>query len=494
MLGISRKHFALVLFAIFILLVSKVDAQDNLKKGIDAVKKGDYVAALNYLKDVVKSDKSYEANYYYGEALLKTGSLEDARKYFEIALKDDDEGVDALRGLGDYYSLKKDYTKAHSYYQKALKIDPNNIPVMLAEADAYVAEGKLDDANNLLFLAKATSKQVYNREDPTIYVGIGNVYLMRGSYKAAIENYDKALALNKNLATAYFGKGKAYYKERKYNEALSAYNDAIQKDPNYADAYLEIGKILYFADKFDEAATAFKKFSTLKPGSQEGNSYYAKTLYAQGRFDDALKILNEVLKIDPNSITGNLYTAYIYSEKKAEDSLTQIDYYKKAVEYFQKVPLKEFEAEDFGKFGKVMENLGDNQKAIELYHCAIKLDSANSLYYYNLGIVHLSNNANDSAVYYFEKATDYGSKSKVMFFLKGLAYYNLQKYDRAASSFEEATKIDDQFTRAFLMLGNSYYYLNKFDNATKAYTRVLELEPNNVEASNALKAIQNKNK
>ncbi|MCX6164097.1 MAG: hypothetical protein NTU73_04430, partial [Ignavibacteriae bacterium] len=74
------KKYLAVLIVIFTLISNYAFSQDNIEKGKNAVKRGDYLTALNLLKNVVKTEKGYDANCYYGIALLKTGSLDDAEK------------------------------------------------------------------------------------------------------------------------------------------------------------------------------------------------------------------------------------------------------------------------------------------------------------------------------------------------------------------------------------------------------------------------------
>ena len=69
---ISGKYLVILVY-ITLFVIGNINAQDNIKKSKDAVSKGDYVTAVNILKDVVKTDKGYEANYLYGLALFNTG-------------------------------------------------------------------------------------------------------------------------------------------------------------------------------------------------------------------------------------------------------------------------------------------------------------------------------------------------------------------------------------------------------------------------------------
>ena len=182
-----KKIFVLT----FLILISfNVYSKDNIDAGIEAAKKGDYVKAVNLLKNSVKEDDSYEGYYYYGLALLNTGSLKEAEINLQKALKEDDEGVGALMTMGNLYSKKKEYDKADTYYKKALKVEPEDIDVLLAQARNYTVALKVDEAITVLTFAKTVSK-----EDPNIYVGLGDAYYYRRAFKPAVDNYNEALKL-----------------------------------------------------------------------------------------------------------------------------------------------------------------------------------------------------------------------------------------------------------------------------------------------------------
>jgi tetratricopeptide (TPR) repeat protein len=301
---------------------------------------------------------------------------------------------------------------------------------------------------------------------------------------------DKAIKINPNLATAHYVLGKVYFKMKKYNESLTSFNTSINKDPNFAEAYLERGKILYFGNKFGEAAESFKKYSQLKPGSQEGNSYYAKTLYAEGKYDEALKILSEVLKVDHKSYTGNLYTAYIYSEKEETDSLAQVEQYQKAVDYFSKVPLKDFEVEDIIKYAKVNVQLRNFNDAYSLFDKAIKMDSTDSRIYYEYGKAYFKGENYENAVQYLSKAAELGMNERSVYLFTGFSNFYLKKYENALVNFQDAVKADESFVLSYSWIAKCYIVLLKNDEAINVYEKILTLDPTNEEAKDKLERLK----
>ena len=110
----------MILFMALTALSLKAD--DNLDRGIAAIKAGDYVKALNILKNVPKD--SYEGNLYYGVALFKTGSLAEAEKFLKSSVKQEEENPLAYSTLGEIYTQQKKYSDAALQFEKSKKFLP----------------------------------------------------------------------------------------------------------------------------------------------------------------------------------------------------------------------------------------------------------------------------------------------------------------------------------------------------------------------------------
>lgn len=86
--------------------------------------------------------------------------LDEARKYYERALKLNPKYAEAINNLGTVHYAKKNYRKAVGQYKKALKLAPNSA---------------------------------------SIYSNLGTAQFARKKYKDAVEAYQKALALDPDV-------------------------------------------------------------------------------------------------------------------------------------------------------------------------------------------------------------------------------------------------------------------------------------------------------
>jgi len=268
--------YLIILILLFVSFTVNLYAQDNLLKGISAVKRGDYIEAVKLLKSAVEGDekKSYDANLYYGIALYRTGSLAEAEKYLKKTAAIDDERPEAYANLGRVYTEQKKLIDAISQFDKAKKNLPLNktaenldreeilliIDILSSEAETYIADKKPDKA-----IASLTQAKTYDSKNPLIYVGLGDAYLFRGAVEPAMTNYKQALTYKPNFAPAFYGLGKVSFRQKKYNEAIEYFSKAIENDKSFAEAYFERGLILYLSDKFELALESFKNMRNCAP-------------------------------------------------------------------------------------------------------------------------------------------------------------------------------------------------------------------------------------
>ncbi len=468
-----RKTPAIALVVLMTCLFN-IYAQDNLDMGIEAVKKGDYVKALEYLKGVSK-DK-YDASLYYGIALFKTGSLADAEKNLKNAVNIDEEKPDAYAALGELYTSQKKYADAEAQFDMARKYLPLNsskdnltpeeinqiISALSNEAENYIAEGKVDKAIASLTLAKT-----YNEKDPMIFVGLGNAYLARGAFDIAKTNYEAGLKI-KVYAPAYYGLGTIAFKQKKYNDALDDFTKATDADNNFAPAFFEKGLILYLGDKYDLAMDAFKRYAELVPGSLRGNTYYAKTLYKKGDYDESIRLLGEALKVDANDGEANKYMGYNYAAKKD---------YTTANEYFNKVKPEDMNSEDYMVWASMYSDEKDYSKAYPMFEKAISIDSTYEEAYFEYGKALFADTNYAAALPKFTKAIDLGIQNVAAWVYAGICDFYLAKYDDGVAILDKSIALNPTISSAYLWKANCLAEGKKNAEAIDAYKQYLTMQP-----------------
>ncbi len=223
----------------------------------------------------------------------------------------------------------------------------------------------------LLILAGNAYSQDMNPEAGILY-NKGNGLLKAGNYNGAIENYEKALAIEKDYRI-YYQKGVAQKKTRDLEGAKKSFEDCIKLKNDFSGSYNAIGGVYFQMGNYLEAIKNFEKVLTLT---------------------NKASILKKVKK--------NLSLAY---SKLGNQELTNgnaengVDYLTKAVKY------SNYDAA-YLSLAKVYSELGEWDKSIAASEDALKHRSKISTGgpYYYMGISYKGKGDNDKAINMFNKA------------------------------------------------------------------------------------------
>jgi tetratricopeptide (TPR) repeat protein len=219
----------------------KLQARDNLNKGIDAFKKGKYDKAVEFFDNARKQDPDltnaelYLATAYAQQFDPNAGAGGDNEKFansaietFQTVLNKDPKNASAVAGLAGLYQGLKNLEKSREYYMKQTEIEPNNaIPFYAIASTDWL---RIRDKSHPL-----------SDEEKAQAVEEGLTYV------------DKALEKNPN-----------YQEAMAYKNLLLRDKAAATKDPAQAKQYLEQADV-WFNKALEALKTNAEKKSTEAP-------------------------------------------------------------------------------------------------------------------------------------------------------------------------------------------------------------------------------------
>jgi len=224
-------------------------------------------------KESIKSDPNL-AYFYYSERIKESPN---------------DAGALYQRGL---IGLKQQSRKqAQEDFQRVLDLEPNHFGAHLGMGMVLSYKyGSLEETNTkaLSFLNRALELQP---EDAEVYCERGKLYRYLGDNENALKDLTKAATLKPGYAEAYFERGNLYYYYIKDPaKAIEDYSQAIESDAQYFPAYAGRAR-LYEKTKNYEAAIADQTKLMVKDYGNWRSAYFARAeLYElTGQFDKAIE-------------------------------------------------------------------------------------------------------------------------------------------------------------------------------------------------------------
>ncbi|HEY9005480.1 MAG TPA: tetratricopeptide repeat protein [Ohtaekwangia sp.] len=201
-------RYIILLLTIAFALPSHAQSDEYLQRGNEALQNRQYAEAIGYL------NKSLESNPEQESALLLRSQANYALKKYDLVIQDcekildinktiiTDDDFTAIWNLGVTYNSIRQFEKARSYFDIALKMQPENI---------------------------------------RLYENIGYGYMEEKKYDLALKQYEKIVSLDSHSDKGYYEIGKIYYLKKQFRKAITAFDKAISINPSYGIAYQNRG-------------------------------------------------------------------------------------------------------------------------------------------------------------------------------------------------------------------------------------------------------------
>jgi Tfp pilus assembly protein PilF len=160
------------------------------------------------------------------------------------------------------------------------------------------------------------------------YNELGAIFRDEGRYAQAMEQFEKALKINKNYAVTYYNIGYIQYKLGTYENALTYFREALRFQLTvqlHMDIYNSIGITYSEMGNDTDAVHAFKKAIEILPGSIIPYNNLGRQYSKMGKFDQAIEIFEKGLRIrEEPHLRSNLSIAFD-KKKERDKTLKNID-------------------------------------------------------------------------------------------------------------------------------------------------------------------------
>jgi len=171
------------------------------------------------------------------------------------------------------------------------------------------------------------------------YTGLAEGYdnLMSGGWMPGKEAVPKlralalkALSIDKSLGEAYAFIGDAEFYDWNWKAAEENFKRAIELDPNYVTGHFYYAFFLLVMKRYDEALSEVRRALELDPLSTGANYVLIDILWSTQQYDRAIAQAKEMLNIDPNPSYAYFQLGQCYLARKMYAEA--IAHYQKAIE------------------------------------------------------------------------------------------------------------------------------------------------------------------
>lgn len=494
----------------------------NMDEGKKLLKNESFRKAIEIFNKI----NTPEAYYYLGEAYFHLEKYDSAKTAYQNGINADKDFGLNYAGLAKVNFKENNSAEAEKNIAKALEIaDDKNIPIHQAVGEAYISSGKDNamKAKDILEKAiKITPKK--EKKDKRTYILLGDMYLTQNDGSKAVENYKRAVDLDSS-AVALVGIGKIFSYIRNYGEAELSFNNAIRIDPSYPVAYKELAELKYNLKQYDQAIEYWKKYMSMTEDSPENERRLATIIYLSKDYKTAAQMITNYLQQDPNNANMQHLLAYSYS--LTDDYQNGIPAFQK---YFQMAKKEDLVSSDYEYYAKLLTASGNDSLAAEQLQNALNLDSTRTDLYSNLLQTYSKLKKPEMVISLVQSKKT--PLTALDYFEYGRALYTVKDYTKADSAFasfialkpelpigyvwrarsaanldpetekglakpyyeqalpileKDSVKYKKELIEAYSYLGYYYYLQNDIPTMKQNWQKVLDLDPTNQQAIDAIK-------
>lgn len=272
----------------YVLKLAPEDAFVALKYAVDLIRSGKIPESVQILEDFVEKDHKYKEKYY----ML----------------------------LGGVYTSYKNYDNAIGMYQKAVKLNPENIESCVFLSRAYVETNKFKKGLSQL---RKCEKRIPGTGVFAYYRG--KFYLLKDKIKLATKEFKKSLKIESTFYQSAIALGVIYEDQGNVNQSIKVYKELLN---HWGNNRVILGRLV-------------------------------QALMAEEKYTEVVEYANRLIHLDPSDLNLRVKLGIIYSDKGE---------YSKAIDIFEKVLIEVPESDKVLYYlGAIYQELDDFDSAIASY-------------------------------------------------------------------------------------------------------------------------------
>jgi len=463
---------------------------------------GDFAHALATLQAVPEASRTGKIYAALGYTYEQKKDYKDAVNSYRMAVNQDSENLDAVRGLAQNLMNDNQLDAALEQYNAIAEADPQDAQTLLHIAEIYRREGKFQQALDTLKKAQALvpdSEEVpYNMA--VIYDSLGRyddaIQALQGLLKKtehADGNY--SIADSNNRAIFLERLGSVYREQNKTQQSVDAFQQMLSLGTdNAVRGYQQMIETYRDAKQWPQATAVAEEAVKKIPTNRDLQMILAGQEADMGQADQALARVKAMLKGTPDDRDVYVTLAQMYSRLKrwpeAEDAIG------KALQLE-----KSKDDKDYALFiqGSIFERQKKYDQAEEVFHKVITDDPLNAAALNYLGYMLADRGTRlDEALGYIRRAVMLDPQNGAYLDSLGWIYYKMGKYDLAEENLRKAMNrigddptVNDHIADLYQHTGRLQQAVIHWERAIAEWKQTIPAEVETSEMAKVQKKLEN---
>ena len=256
------------------------------------------------------------------------------------------------------------------------------------------------------------------------------------------------------------------------NEKKLLYSKAIEYNPNFMDAYINRGLVNNELNDYESSLEDYNRAIELDSKCALAYSNRGYTKYKMQDFKGALEDYNKAILLNPKLNIAINNKAKLLMEVCMEDD-------------------KDFSEKYYLSIGIQETNRGNFEEALKNFDEALKYNPQKDLVHFYKGVVYQSMGKTDNAIDCYTEAININKNMVDAYYNRGQLLFNSAPA-KALDDFVKAAALDSKFIDAYYSIAAIQKNMGDYHAALKNLDKIIEIEPNAVNAKALKKLILKK--
>jgi len=399
-----------------------------------------------------------------GNLFLKEGDATQTVADYSMALAIYDQDTGLCVRKAKLHLQLQEIDKAVDAYSKAIAVYPNEVNWYMIRGRLHRQIGQYDHALNNFAQAASLAPN-----DPQTWYHKGLAYVDLNDLYGAASEFAKARSLNldyegvqqiKAIAYATYQKGLQATEVQSYRAAIDFFDKSLAISAEFKEAWYEMGKARL---SIKDALGAINNFSeAINLDDQFYEAFYQRGI---------ARVQNDQLSLAAKDFeeSGRIQPSFVEAHIKAGDTYTALKRFSDGLQAYRKVIALDAENERvYYRMGILYAQMLDYQNALRSFETAIDLNKEFAEAYYQKALVYLSTDKVNNAESDLSDAIKYDPNFAEAYFERGKIYrYEDENISKALEDFTAAVNAKDGYTEALVERGKAYLADGTYNQAYK---------------------------
>jgi len=410
-------------------------------------------------------------NFTLASIAISRGRYKKAREYLSLAIAKDPGSIYLSRKMALLLKRLRDYRAALSYALKCLDLNSEDLNSRMLLGDLYSLMG-----NDDLAVEQYEKALALDPENQRIRLLIATILTKKGLFPEALLHLNRLIEQNPGLIIAHYYKGRIYLELNRYNKAEDAFLEALRLNKRLEPALFDLATLYQMMERPADAIEIYEKLLGFHPHNVEARERLLSLYFKLGMEKKAAHQIEKIKELSkPGEPVRQALGLLYFKQGMLNESIEELS-----------LTVSTLQDDDKSRYylASAYEEKGDNDNALKHF----RLIKPKSKYYINarlhIAFILETRKQYDQAIAVLEKALSLKKGQTELYLMLGSLYETKKEYEKGIGVVKKGLELDGKNIDLIFRLGVILDKNGEKESCIEQMRRILEINPKHADALN----------